>query len=329
MKILVTGGAGFVGSHASKLLATAGHEPVVFDDMRRGNRWAVKWGPLVDAALEDRVALEKAMVDHRIEAVMHFAAYAYVGESVAEPSMYFRNNVSNSFNVLDAMVATGVDRLVISSTCATYGIPDRLPITENTPQRPINPYGQSKKMLEEAARWYGESHGIRSVALRYFNAAGCDPDGEIGEWHEPETHLIPLVVDAALGRRDAVHVFGTDYDTPDGTAVRDYIHVNDLVSAHLAALNYLNADGPTTALNLGTGSGTSVQEIIDAVTRYVGQAPKVIEAPRRAGDPPVLVADPTLAARIINWQAQRSDVDTIVEDTVRWYREIYPKFNVA
>lgn len=328
-RILVTGGAGFVGSHACKVLAQAGHVPVVFDDLRRGNRWAVRWGPFVQASLEDREALLAAMREHRIDAVMHFAAYAYVSESVKHPSDYFRNNVSNSINLLDAMVEAGLSRLVISSTCATYGIPENLPISETTPQKPINPYGQSKKMLEEIAHWYDKCHGIRSVSLRYFNAAGCDPDGEIGEWHEPETHLIPLVVESALGTGGPIRIFGTDYNTPDGTAVRDYIHVMDLARAHIAAVDYLLKDGRTVALNLGTGIGTSVREIIEAIANASGRRPTVIEGPRRPGDPPQLVADPTMATEALGWRALRSDIATIAADTVRWYREIAPLINVA
>lgn len=329
IRVLVTGGAGFVGSHACKELARAGFEPVVYDDLRRGNRWAVKWGPLVEAPLEDRDRLSDTMRRFRIGAVMHFAAYAYVGESMTDPSMYFRNNVSASLNVFDAMAEHGIAPLVISSTCATYGIPATMPITEDLPLAPINPYGASKVMMEECARWYGASHGMRTIALRYFNAAGCDPEGEIGELHDPEPHLIPLVVEAALGRRDAITVNGTDYDTPDGTAVRDYIHVSDLARAHVRALECLLDGHPGTVCNLGTGQGSSILQIIDAVSAAAGRRPAVLEGPRRPGDPPSLVADPSRAREVLGWTAECSSLDTIAADAVNWYRNILPELNVA
>lgn len=321
---LVTGGAGYVGSHACKALASAGIVPVAYDDLRRGNRWAVRWGPLVQAPLEDRAALVAAMRDHGVTSVMHFAAYAYVGESVDAPSMYFRNNVAQSLNLLDAMVEAGVRRLVISSTCAVYGIPPTLPITEETPLAPVNPYGASKVMLEELARWYGTCHGLGWVALRYFNAAGADPDGEIGELHDPEPHLIPLVVEAALGRRAYVQVNGTDYATPDGSAVRDYVHVSDLAQAHLLALRHLEAGGEPTVANLGTGHGASVREIIAAVARAAGREPEVRDGPRRPGDPPVLVADPGRARQVLSWHPRFSDLPAIADTAVKWYRDILP-----
>lgn len=318
-RILVTGGAGFVGSHVCKELARAGFVPVVYDDLRRGNAWAVKWGPFVKAPLEDREALLTAMRDHGVKAVMHFAAYAYVGESMTDPSAYFRNNVSASLNVFDAMTDLGVEPLVISSTCATYGIPKTMPITEETPLAPINPYGASKVMMEDCARWYGQSHGMRTIALRYFNAAGCDPDGEIGELHNPEPHLIPLVVEAALGRRETITVNGTDYDTPDGTAIRDYIHVSDLARAHVAALRRLLDGGSSDVCNLGTGRGSSILEIIEAVAAAAGRRPEVIYGARRPGDPPRLVADPSRAQTLLNWRAERSALGDIATDAVNWY----------
>lgn len=323
-RVLVTGGAGYVGSQAAKALAAAGFVPVVYDDLRRGNRWAVRYGPLVEAPLEDRAALEEAMRTHAVSAVMHFAAYAYIGESLADPSLYMRNNVMASLNVLDAMVAAGVDKLIVSSTCAVYGIPPALPITEATPTGPINTYGASKAMLEEACRWYGPAHGIRTVALRYFNAAGADPDGEIGEWHEPEERIFPRVIAAALGRSEAIHINGTDYPTRDGTAVRDYVHVADLAEAHLAAFRRLREGGESVVLNLGTGQGASIREIIEAVSAAAGAPPAVKFGPRRVGDPPELVADPARAAAALGWQAHRSDIDTIARDAVRWHRDILP-----
>lgn len=328
-RILVTGGAGFVGSHACKELAREGFVPVVYDDLRRGNSWAVKWGPLVHAPLEDRAALLSAMREHKVKAVMHFAAYAYVGESMTDPSAYFRNNVSASLNVFDAMAELGIKPLVISSTCATYGIPKTLPITEDTPLSPINPYGASKVMMEQSAHWYGQAHGLRTIALRYFNAAGCDPEGEIGELHAPEPHLIPLVIEAALGRREAITVNGTDYDTPDGTAVRDYIHVSDLARAHVAALKRLLDGAPGTACNLGTGQGSSILEIIEAVAAATGNRPKIVHGARRSGDPPTLVADPTRARTLLSWQAERSSLREIVEDAVNWYSKAVHEVAVA
>lgn len=327
--VLVTGGAGYVGSHACKALARRGFQPIVFDDLRRGNAWAVKWGPLVRAPLEDREALTKAMHDHDVQAVMHFAAYAYVGESMTDPSSYFRNNAAASINLFDAMVVTGISSLVISSTCATYGEPAHMPIDETTPRAPINPYGASKVMLEDMAGWYRVAHGLRTCALRYFNAAGCDPEGEIGELHDPEPHLIPIVVEAALGRRSQVIVNGTDYPTPDGTAVRDYVHVSDLADAHVTALERLLGGGESVALNLGTGRGTSIREVIAAVTAAAGRAPAVGEGPRRPGDPPTLIADPTRAMAELSWRPSRSDINDVARDAVRWYRDVVPEISAV
>ena len=322
--VLVTGGAGYVGSHTCKLLAASGYTPVVYDDLRRGNRWAVQWGPLVEAPLEDKAALVSAMQQYNISGVMHFAAYAYVGESMADPSSYFRNNVAATLNVLDAMVEQRIEPFIISSTCAVYGVPPSLPIREDMPIAPISPYGASKVMLEELARWYGVSHGIRTFALRYFNAAGTDPGGEIGELHDPEPHLIPIVIEVALGRRVHVEINGVDYPTPDGTPMRDYIHVSDLATAHVAALEYLFDGGGSEVANLGTGQGISVRQIIEAVEKETGKKISAIEAPRRLGDPPALYADPSHAHDILGWSASQSDLATIVRTAVRWYRDILP-----
>ena len=241
--ILVTGGAGYIGSHACKALARAGYLPVAYDDLSRGHRAAVRWGPLVEGDIADRPRLCAALAEHRVAAVMHFAAYAYVGELVGNPALYYRNNLSGSLSLLEAMRETGVGEIVFSSTCAIYGTPDAVPIRETAPQNPVNPYGETKRAIERALHWYGQAYAIRSASLRYFNAAGADGEGEIGEDHEPETHLIPLVLEAALGRRPAIEVFGTDYPTPDGTAIRDYIHVDDLADAHLRALERLRSGG--------------------------------------------------------------------------------------
>src|ERR1051325_9123184 len=249
--ILVTGGAGYVGSHACKALAGAGYRPVVYDSLSRGHRGAVKWGPLVEGNLHDRDRLVTAMRSHRVEAVMHFAAFAYVGESVTCPELYYRNNVVGTLSLLDAMREAGVATIVFSSTCAVYGIPETVPIRETTAKAPLNPYGETKVAIERALHWYGAAHGLRYAALRYFNAAGADPDGEIGENHDPETHLIPLVLRAALGTGDTLRIFGTDYPTRDGTAIRDYIHVTDLADAHVRALRHLGEGGESIELNLG------------------------------------------------------------------------------
>jgi UDP-arabinose 4-epimerase len=316
--VLVTGGAGYVGSHAAKALSRAGYRPVVFDNLSRGHRAAVRWGPLVEGDIADRARLVATIEQYRIGAVMHFAAFAYVGESVADPALYYRNNLAGSLALFDAMREAGLDQIVFSSTCATYGIPDAVPIPESARQSPVNPYGETKLAIERALHWY-RAYGLRSVSLRYFNAAGADRDGEIGERHEPETHLIPLVLEAALGRRPDVEIYGTDYPTPDGTAIRDYIHVEDLAAAHVAALEHLAAGGDNLALNLGTGSGYSVREVIAAAERVGGRRVPYRTAPRRAGDPPVLVADARLAAAQLGWQAHVSDLDTIIGTALAWH----------
>ena len=317
--ILVTGGAGYIGSHTAKALARAGYRPVTYDSLVYGHRHAVKWGPFIEGDIADTAKLERVIQDEAIDAVVHFAAFAYVGESVTKPEIYFQNNVVGSLSLLDAMRHTGVKPIVFSSTCATYGMPDRMPITEDTLQRPINPYGETKLMIERALAWYGPAHDIRSVSLRYFNACGADPEGEIGEEHDPETHLFPLILDAALGKRAAIDVFGTDYPTPDGTAVRDYIHVQDLADAHVKALSYLFEGGATTQVNLGTGTGNSVTEVIDAVERVTGRkVPKRLVA-RRAGDPPELVADPTKANALLGWKPKMSDIDSIIRTAWAWH----------
>ena len=318
--VLVAGGAGYIGSHTCKALAAAGYVPVTLDNLVDGHRDAVRWGPLVEADLADRRTLERVLREHRVAAVVHFAAYAYVGESMADPGRYFHNNVTCSLNLLDAMHATGVRRLVFSSTCATYGIPDVVPITEDTPQRPVNPYGESKLMVERALHWHGVAHGLKSIALRYFNAAGADAAGELGERHDPELHLIPLAIDAALGLAPPLRVMGTDYDTPDGTAVRDYIHVTDLADAHVRALAFLEQGGASAALNLGTGHGHSVRDVIAMVERVTGLTVPRTDAPRRAGDPPALVAAPGRAKALLGWQARWSDLETIVRTAVAWHR---------
>jgi UDP-arabinose 4-epimerase len=318
--VLVTGGAGYIGSHACKALAQAGYIPVTYDNLSRGHRHAVLWGPLVEGDVGDRAAVVTALKAHDVAAVMHFAAFGYVGESGTDPALYYRNNLIGTLTLLDAMREAGVDRIVFSSTCATYGVPKVMPIAETTPQRPVNAYGETKLAIERALYWYGQAYALRSVVLRYFNAAGCDRAGEIGEEHDPETHLIPLVLRAALGSAPPVSIFGADYPTPDGTAVRDYIHVEDLASAHVRALAYLAGGGASTALNLATGQGYSVREIIAAVARAVGHDVPQREAPRRPGDPPALIADPSRARTVLGWRAQCSDLDTIIGSALAWER---------
>lgn len=322
MRVLVTGGAGYIGSHTAKLLARAGLEPVVFDNLSVGHRHAVRWGPLIEGDLADRDLVRNVLRDYGVEAVIHFAASAYVGESMTDPGKYFRNNVANTINLLDSLVETNVRRIVFSSTCATYGMAEFLPIDERHPQRPVNPYGDSKLFVERMLHWYGEAHGLRWIALRYFNAAGADPDGEIGEEHDPETHLIPLVIESALGRRPTLDVYGTDYPTPDGTAQRDYIHVMDLAKAHLLGLHHLINEGENVALNLGTGHAHSVRNIIEAVERIGDCGVPVREMPRRPGDPPALVANPTKAAQLLGWTPELSSLDSMVGTAWRWFSRI-------
>ena len=318
--ILVTGGAGYVGSHACKALAAAGHTPVVYDNLSRGHREFARWGPLEVGDLGEAAKLDAVFARHRIDAVMHFAALAYVGESVEQPALYYRNNVGGTLELLEAMRRAGVGLMVFSSTCATYGVPERMPITEDLRQQPINPYGATKLMIERVLRDYEPAYGLRSVALRYFNAAGCDPGGEVGEDHEPETHLIPRVLMAADGMLPRIDVFGTDYPTPDGTCLRDYIHVADLADGHVRALDYLQRGGASSAINLGTGRAFSVREVIAAAERVTGRRIPVHEGPRRAGDPPVLVADATRARTLLGFAPRYSEIEPIVETAWRWHK---------
>src|SRR5512139_141656 len=319
-RILITGGAGYVGSHCAKALAAAGHEGVVFDNLLFGHREFVRWGPLIEGDIRNASALDAVFSAYRFDAVMHFAALAYVGESVVAPSRYYEVNVGGTRTLLDAMLRAAVRPIVFSSSCAIYGAPDAMPIGEGTVPNPINPYGFSKLVCERMMDDFGRAHGVKSARLRYFNAAGADPTAEIGEDHDPETHLIPLVLDAASGRRPDITIFGTDYPTPDGTAVRDYVHVCDLARAHVLALEYLLHDGDTIAINLGTGFGASVRQVIDTARRITGREIAVRDASRRAGDPPVLVADPKKAAHVLGWAPQRSDLAAIVADAWRWHR---------
>jgi UDP-arabinose 4-epimerase len=325
VKVLVTGAAGYVGSHACKALARRGLQPVGLDNLERAGLRDLPWGPLEVADTRDRGALDAILRRHRPEAVMHFAAYAYVGESVAEPGRYYYNNVLGTLTLLESLRQAGVGRFVFSSTCATYGIPSRVPLDEDHPQAPINPYGSSKLMVERILADFDRAHGLQSVALRYFNAAGADPDGEIGECHEPETHAIPLAIRAALGRLPRFHVFGTDYPTPDGSAIRDYVHVSDLADAHVLALEYLLAGGSSTALNLGTGLGHSVLQVVAAVEAETGQHVTLERAARRPGDPAVLVADAARARATLGWTPAITDLREIVRTAVAWERRRAPQ----
>jgi UDP-glucose-4-epimerase GalE len=321
--ILVTGGAGYIGSHACKALAATGYQPIAYDNLVYGHREAVQWGPLIEGDLADGERLGEVLRRHEIAAVMHFAAFAYVGESMVKPQLYFRNNTVGTLSLLDAMLGAGVTTIVFSSTCATYGNPERVPIAEDTPQRPVNPYGESKLMIERVLHWYGEAYRLRYAALRYFNAAGADREGRIGEDHNPETHLIPLILDAAAGKRPQIDIYGTDYPTPDGSAIRDYIHVDDLATAHVRAIEHLMEGGNSLQLNLGTGQGHSVRAVIDLAERVTGRPIPRREAPRRPGDPPSLVADPSRAAALLGWRAQCSDLETILRTAWQWHQRSF------
>ena len=324
--VLVAGGAGYIGSHTCKLLRRAGREPVVLDNLSTGHRWAAKFGPLYVGDIEDAPLVQKIVREHGITDVIDFAAKAYVGESYQDPGKYFRENVGKTIHFLDALVASGVKNIVFSSTCAVYGIPGTIPITEAESTKPINPYGETKLFVERMLHWHGIAHGLNWVAPRYFNAAGADPEGELGEAHDPETHLIPAAIEAVLGQRAQLEVYGTDYPTPDGTAVRDYIHVFDLGRAHILALDYLRSGGKSAALNLGTGVGQSVLDVVRAVEAASGREVPHGLHPRRAGDPPELVADPSLAQRVLGWTAEFRDIQRIVATSWAWHhaRKIDP-----
>ncbi|AHG47538.1 UDP-glucose 4-epimerase [Rhizobium leguminosarum bv. trifolii CB782] len=310
--ILVTGGAGFIGSHICKTLARAGMVPVTYDNLSTGHADSVRWGPLIRADLADAATLRRTLAEFSPDCVIHCGANAYVGESVEMPRKYYRNNVVGSLTLLEACLDQEIDRIVFSSSCATYGVPASLPIREETPQHPVNPYGRTKLIFEMALEDFAAAYGIRFAALRYFNAAGADPDGELAERHQPETHLIPRALLAAAGRLERLDIFGTDYPTEDGTCVRDYIHVSDLAQAHLAAVNHLIADGGSLSVNLGSGRGTSVREILEAIYRVTGREVPVRYRPRRAGDPPILFADTAKARAELCFVPALSDIDTII-----------------
>jgi UDP-glucose 4-epimerase len=324
MAILVTGGAGYIGSHSVLTLQKAGYEVIVLDSLVYGHQ------DLVDEVLKaklivgstcDRPLLREVFANHQIDAVMHFAAYAYVGESVTQPAKYYENNVVGTLTLLEAMLEANVKTFVFSSTCATYGVPDSVPITEDQSQNPINPYGATKLMVERILQDFNHAYDFRSVCLRYFNAAGADPEGNLGEDHNPETHLIPLVLQTALGQRESVSVFGTDYDTPDGTCIRDYIHVLDIAQAHILALKYLLDNGATDVFNLGNASGFSVKEVIETARKITGKEIKAEFSDRRPGDPPALVGSGAKAQKILGWQPAYSNLDDIISHAWQWHQK--------
>ena len=316
--ILVTGGAGYIGSHTAKTLAAAGYTPVVLDDLSTGNSWAVQWGPLIKGNIGDDSLVRRTIERYEIRAAIHLAASAYVGESMNNPRKYFHNNVRNSLSLLDSLLACGVDRLIFSSTCAVYGVPQTEALDEEHPQAPVNPYGESKLFIEKACQWYEAAHDFRYVSLRYFNAAGADPSGVIGESHNPETHLIPLAIGTALGSYPELRVYGTDFPTADGTAVRDYVHVSDVAAAHVSALQYLEAGGASERINLGCGNGVSVREVIQTVERLSGAPIATREEERRPGDPPALIASAKRAEKVLGWKPSFTDIESIISTAWNW-----------
>jgi UDP-glucose 4-epimerase len=320
--ILVTGGAGYIGSHVVIALQQAGYEVLVLDNLCYGHAEYVSPQQLQRIDLEDRQSLDTLFKSHpTIEAVIHMAAFAYVGESVSNPALYYRNNVYGTLCLLETMVANGIKNFVFSSTCATYGEPDWIPLTEDHPQRPINPYGYTKLVIEQMLRDFDRAYGLRSVAFRYFNAAGADPEGRVGEDHNPETHLIPLVLDVALGRRPHITVFGTDYPTADGTCIRDYIHVADLADAHVLGLKYLQGGGETGAFNLGNGSGFSVRQVIEMVEKVTGQPIPQQFGTRRPGDPAALIGSADRARSLLGWNPRYADLESIVTTAWKWHQK--------
>jgi UDP-arabinose 4-epimerase len=321
LPVLVTGGAGYIGSHACKALANAGYLPITYDNLSRGNRSAVKWGPLEEGDIADSSRVAAVAEKYKPVAVMHFAAYAYVEESVQQPLLYYQNNFVATAALLEAVIKFSPVPVIFSSSCASYGLPEHTPISEDHPQRPINPYGHSKLFVERLLSDLNAAHGLRWVALRYFNAAGADPDGEIGEAHTPETHLIPRVIEAARTGL-TIQVFGADYGTPDGTCVRDYIHVSDIADAHLRALNYLLKGGESCSLNLANARGYSVKEVIQVVEKICGRPVRYKIAPRRSGDPPVLVGDATRCRLTLGWQPARSELHLQVRDAWNWLNRV-------
>ena len=322
--VLVTGGAGYIGSHSALALRKAGYEVIILDNLVYGHQDLVETvlkTKLIFGDTCDSNLLKQIFSTHEIDAVMHFAAYAYVGESVTKPAKYYRNNVVGTLTLLEAMLEAGINKFVFSSTCATYGVPETVPIKEEQPQNPINTYGVTKLMVEQILQDFSHAYDFRSVCLRYFNAAGADPEGMLGEDHNPETHLIPLVLQAASGHRDSISIFGTDYNTPDGTCIRDYIHVSDLAQAHILALKYLLDDGKTDVFNLGNGNGFSVKQVIEIARKVTGQEIKALECDRRPGDPPILVGSGEKAQQILGWQPQYYTLEDIIAHAWQWHQK--------
>lgn len=320
--VLVAGGAGYIGSHVNKELNMRGYKTIVFDNLVYGHKEHAKWGDFVFGCLSDIDKVRAVFKQYDVGAVMHFAAFAYVGESVADPQKYYINNVQNTLNLLRVMQENNVENFIFSSTCATYGNPVDIPITEKHPQQPVNPYGESKLMVEKVLRDYNHAYGLNYVSLRYFNAAGADPDCEIGEWHEPETHLIPLVLDAALGKREYIKIFGTDYNTADGTCIRDYIHVKDLAIAHILAVEHLMNNRESVCLNLGNGKGFSVREVIETVSAITQKKIRTIESDRRPGDPPVLIGSSEKIREMLTWEPNYYDLPAIISTAWNWHRKL-------
>lgn len=320
--ILVTGGAGYIGSHACKALARVGYTPVTYDNLIYGHQSAVKWGPFEQGDIADRVRLNEVIGKYKPCAVMHFAAYAYVGESVENPAKYYRNNVVGTLTLLEVMRDFEIDKIIFSSTCATYGVPNTITISEDHPQIPINPYGHSKLMIEQILKDFYTAYGLSFISLRYFNAAGADLDGEIGEVHDPECHLIPLVMKTALGIQDSISIYGDDYNTPDGSCIRDYIHVTDLADAHVRALDYLIDNVGSKMLNLGTSRGYSVKEVIETAKKVTGKRIQQVIKERRAGDPAKLVATSGSAKKILDWNPIHSDIENIIKTAWMWHSKL-------
>ncbi len=322
--ILVTGGAGYIGSHTAYALKQSGYGVVVLDNLSYGHREIIENVVKVELVVgdtSDRILLDQLFTTHNIAAVMHFAAYIAVGESVKEPGKYYRNNVASTLNLLEAMLAADINKFVFSSTCAVYGMPKQIPMTEEHPHNPLSPYAASKDMVETILRDFDQAFGLKSVAFRYFNASGADPSGKLGEDHQPETHLIPLALLTALGKRESLYIFGTDYDTPDGTAVRDYIHVNDLATAHVLGLEYLLAGGDSEVFNLGNGNGFSVKEVIETARQVTKLPIPALESDRRPGDAPILIGSSAKARQILGWNPQYTDLTAIIEDAWRWHQQ--------
>ena len=320
--ILIVGGAGYIGSHVNKVLNERGYETIILDNLSYGHEESVEWGTLCKCDLANINEVDDIFTKYDINAVMHFSSFIDVGESVRNPEKYYNNNVVNTMNLLNVMLKHDVKKFIFSSTCATYGIPQKIPLTENHPQNPINPYGWTKLMVERILKDYDTAYGLKSVILRYFNASGADESGIIGEWHNPETHLIPLILDAAMGKREDIKIFGTDYDTPDGTCIRDYIHVTDLADAHILSLEYLNKNNQSNQFNLGNGQGFSVREVIESVKRVTGRNFNVTQTQRREGDPAILIGSSKKAKDTLGWDPQYVNIDKIIETAWNWHQKL-------